>query len=120
VQRFGRAEHARGPEIRVYRISPDSARALIRARGAPALEAACEAAGPLHLPDFLPFVEGVARAALGRGQWSMAEQYYQVLLQRGPQAGMGREQQVALERMLAALRAKAAAKSTGSPEERGR
>ena len=108
VRRFGAAEGARGPEILFYHLAPDSAAALLRARGEIALDPAAIAAGPVHLPDFLPFVEGVARAALAKGRWEMAARYYQLLLGVAERGGMSGDQRAALMRMVAELRSRAA------------
>jgi hypothetical protein len=106
VQSYGAAQNARPPDVFVYQMTPDSAAALLRARGPKPLDPALLAT--LAGNDFMVFVEGVARAAYARGDWRMAADYYRLLWQAGPRGGMAPEQRDALGRLISQIEAHAA------------
>jgi hypothetical protein len=101
--RFTPSREARGPEIRIYRIPPDAASKLEGERGPPALGSEAARAGPLHPPDYLAFIENVARAAYAKGRWGMAARYYEALLESGVAAGMSMIERLRLMRLVAQL-----------------
>jgi len=55
------------------------------------------------MPTFTRFVEGVARAALARREWSMAERYYTQPWEMGASAGFSEEERASLARLIADL-----------------
>ena len=106
-----RVPTARPPEIFVYHLSPESASVLMRSRGPRPLD-------PAHLPpsldpDFMIFIEGVARAAYARGDWLTALRYYRTMFEVAPQSGMPPDQREALGRMIAELEARAGSAAAG-------
>ena len=107
-RRFGREQGATGPEIRLYHLTPEGLAALRRERGPLDLAAAARAGAPFHPPDFLTFIEGVARAAMARRDWASAASYYRLLLEAGRQQGMNPESLASLARLVADLEAQAA------------
>jgi hypothetical protein len=82
---------------------------LRRERGELDLMGAAAAGAPFHLPDFLPFIEGVARAGMEKEDWVTAERYYRLLLTKGRSEGVAPDALAALERLVAGLQARAAA-----------
>lgn len=106
--RFGPGQGARPPEVRLYRIAPEGAAALLRDRGPLELDFARISRGPLAIADFMMFVEGVARAAYARGDWAMAARYYRPMWEAAPRSGMPEAQQAALGRLMADLESRAA------------
>lgn len=103
VQRFGGVSNVRGPEIRFYQILPDSAAAMVRARGELPLDSAAVAQSGVNPAEWARFSEAVGRAALARGMNAMAERYYRASYQAGTAAGYpeSRQQEIAgiLERL---------------------
>lgn len=108
-RRFDREQRATGPAIRIYRTTVAGSAALRRERGELDLGAAVAAGAPFHPPDYLAFVEGVARAAAGKQDWVAAERYYGLLLQAGERGALAPDQVAALRDYLQQLRARAAA-----------
>lgn len=104
VWRTGTDQRARGAEIRIYQVAPESAAALVRERGPLDLHRMVATAGPLHMPTFTRFVEGVARAALDGHDWSMAERYYILLWDVGASAGFSEQDRASLARVIANVR----------------
>lgn len=105
---FGRAQGATGPTIRIYRTTPEGAEALRRDRGDLDLARAVAAGAPFRPADYLPFMEGVARAAAAREDAVTAVRYYQLLLEAGERGAMGPDQVAALRSYLGQLRARLA------------
>ena len=105
---FGRAQGATGPAIRVYRTTPEGAEALRRDRGDLDLASAVATGAPFHPPDYLAFVEGVARAATARQDAVTAVHYYQLLLEAGERGGMAPDQVAALRAYLEQLKVRLA------------
>jgi len=105
---FDREQGATGAAIRVYRTTPEGSTALRRDRGDLDLSAAVAAGAPFHVPDYLTFVEGVARAAVARQDWATAERYYALLLEAGERGAMAPDQVVALRAYLDQVRARLA------------
>jgi len=103
VQRYGGIVGVRGPEIRFYQIPPDSAAAMVRARGELPLDSAAVAQSGVNPAEWARFSEAVGRAALARGMNAMAERYYRASYQAGAAAGYpeSRQQEIAgiLERL---------------------
>src|SRR5262249_43161535 len=79
VWRTGGDQGARTLEIRGYRLLPEGITALAHDRGS--LRLAEIASTPLDPPTFVAFVNGVARAAMIKRDWSMAADYFSVLLE---------------------------------------
>jgi hypothetical protein len=107
-RRFGRDQGATGPEMRIYRITADGMASLRRERGELDLAAAAAAGAPFHAPDWLTFIEGVARAGMAKQDWVTAEGYYRLLLDAGRREGMAPEALATLARLVADLHARAA------------
>ena len=108
-RRFGPGQGAGGPEIRLYHLTPAGMVALRREHGPLDLPAAAAAGAPFHPPDFLTFIEGVARAAMARQDWAGAADYYQLLLEAGRREGMNPESLASLAHLVAELEARAGA-----------
>lgn len=100
VRSFGAAEGARGPEIRFYRISPESAAALLRARGELRLDSTTVSADSLIPRDWVTFAEGVGRAAYARGDRAMAAKYYAAAYDAATRAGLGGSRVAEMARIL--------------------
>ena len=87
VRRFGGTPDVRGPEIRFYRIPPESAAALLRARGELPVDSARVGQSGVDPAEWARFSSGVGRAAMARGLDAMAERYYRSSYQAGIAAG---------------------------------
>src|SRR5262249_8599770 len=61
----------------------------------------------VHAPDYLEFMEGVARAAYSKGQWAMAARYYHAMLDAGRAGWMTEVEQLSLVRLLGMLEERA-------------
>jgi dolichyl-phosphate-mannose-protein mannosyltransferase len=107
VRSFGAADGARGPEVRFYRIAPESGAALMRARGELRLDSTTVRPDSLIVPDWVSFTEAVGRAARARGDRAMAERYYAAAYDAATRAGMSGSRVAAIERVLEELRAPA-------------
>jgi hypothetical protein len=110
--RFAPGPEARGPEIRVYQVPPGLAAALERERGIRNVSHDPAVSGPLNPPDYMRFIEAVARAAHAHGRWATAARYYQALLDAGGEGAFTPRQWLSLTRMLAQLRER-----SGEPRE---
>ncbi len=104
--RFRAGDSARGPEVRVYRVPPDMGGRIEHERGVLALPP-WNANLHIHVPDYLEFTEGVARAAYAKGRWAMAARYYQAMLEAGRAGWMPEIEQLSLVRLLGMLEERA-------------
>ena len=109
VWRTGGDQGARTLEIRGYRLLPEGITALAHDRGS--LRLAEIASTPLDPPTFVAFVNGVARAAMIKRDWSMAADYFSVLLEPPAVSQFSDDARTALARLIAALRGRARADS---------
>ena len=100
------AASARGPEIDVYRV-PDSWDATLARERGPLVLPPWDPRARIHVPDYLEFLEGVARAAYAKGRWATAARYYAAMLDAGRAGWMSELQQVSLLRLLGVLEERA-------------
>jgi hypothetical protein len=102
--RFAPGESARGPEIRVYEVPADLGDRLEKTRGVLAVTHDPAVSGPLNPPDYMRFVEAMARAAYTHGRWAAAARYYQAMLVAGGEGALDPDKLNSLLLMLARLR----------------
>jgi hypothetical protein len=103
VARYVPGLSVRGPETRIYRLTPETGARLERERGP--LDLTIPPGVPVHWPDELMFLEGMARAAYDKGLWAMAARYYRAMSDEGGSA-MSEVDRLTLQRMLAVLEAR--------------
>jgi hypothetical protein len=104
--RFVPGSRARGPEIEIYRVPASWDATLERERGRLVLEP-WDPRARIHVPDYMEFLEGVARAAYAKGRWAMAARYYAAMLDVGRAGWMPELQQISLLRLLGLLEERA-------------
>lgn len=92
---FGGPDGARGPEIRIYRITDETRRRLVAERGALEPDFHHAWLDKVHRPHFLGFLEGVAAHATERGRFEQSALFYGALLEVAPE----QEQDFILERV---------------------
>ena len=84
VATFGGEDGARGPEIRIYRITPETRSRILADKGALPPDFHHPWLGQVHRPHLLGFLEGVGAHALERGRFEQAALFYRALLEVAP------------------------------------
>jgi hypothetical protein len=101
LRRFAPGPGVRGPEIRIYRLTPAGLAALLAARGPllPGFERPY--AGHLVRNHFQSFIERVAAAAYAKRMWPAAAFYYRTLLAESADGSLPEESRLRLTRIVA-------------------
>jgi hypothetical protein len=107
--RFPSGLETRGAEVRVYKMPEDLMARIERERGVLALPP-LQPSERIHPQGYLEFMEGMARAALSRGEWARAARYYGAMLQAGEMGWMSEAERLPLIRSLAILEERSGAR----------